>query len=154
MPPLSKHHLDSWAQLYGVSLDGRYLPWLQLGPIPWKTYPRDSYKAFSLLRKTAPVPTPGEDLLASMPLWHSVWFRDTHENTYFSPSMIGQGVSTITQLESQGGGGGLPSPAPGPQCTRQVCTCWAHIPSPDPRCPMKQNPFVGKRGTAGPCRAT
>ena len=36
------------------------LPWLQLGPIPWKTYPfwGMSCKAFSLLRKPAQVPTP------------------------------------------------------------------------------------------------
>ena len=59
VPALSKHHLESWAKLYGISLDGRYLPWLQLGPIPWITYPflGTSCKAFPLLCKTAPVPT-------------------------------------------------------------------------------------------------
>ena len=40
--------------------------------------------SFSLLRKKAPVATPKEEL----PLWHSALFRDTHENTYYSPAMI------------------------------------------------------------------
>ena len=68
----------------GVSLDGRCLPWLQLGPIPWNTYPflRMLCKAFFLLRKKAPVATPRDELIPGMPLWHSVWFKDTHNNTY------------------------------------------------------------------------
>ena len=90
---MSRRHFEAWTQNNGIDLDGRYLPWLQLGPIPWKTYPflGMSCKAFSLLRKKAPVPTPKEELVPGMPLWHSAWFRDTHENTYYSPAMIRRG---------------------------------------------------------------
>ena len=28
---------------------------------------------------------PGEALLPDMHVWPSVWFRDTHDNTFFSP---------------------------------------------------------------------
>ena len=39
-----------------------------------------------------------------MPLWHSAWFRDTHNNTYFSPSTIRKGVMTVAQLSGMEGG--------------------------------------------------
>ena len=60
VPPLSRSHLRTWASTFGVPLEARFLPWLQLGPIPWKTYPflGMSCKAFSLLRKPAKVPAP------------------------------------------------------------------------------------------------
>ena len=61
VPTLSRRHFEAWAHHHGVPLDGRYLQWLQLGPIPWKTYPflGMSCKAFSLLGKKAPVAAPG-----------------------------------------------------------------------------------------------
>ena len=97
---LSKRHFEAWAGHTGVSLDGGYLPWLRRGPIRWKRYPFPgmSCKAFSLLRKKAVVATPKEDWLPGMPLWHSAWFRDTHENTCYSPSVIGQGVRIVEQM--------------------------------------------------------
>ena len=60
IPLMSKQHLDLWAHMYGVPLDGRYLPWLQLGPIPWKTYPflGTSYEAFSCSGKQHQSPAP------------------------------------------------------------------------------------------------
>ena len=41
--------------------------------------------------------TPSDDMLKEMPLWHSVWFSDTHGNTYFSPA---QGFSPICTRKS------------------------------------------------------
>ena len=101
VPELSQKHFEAWAHHHDVSLDGRYLPWLQLGPILWKTYPflGMSCKAFSLLRKKAPVATPRDELIPGMPLWHSVWFRDTHNNTYYSPAMIRKGVRTVSHMD-------------------------------------------------------
>ena len=71
----------------------------------WKTYPfwGMSCKAFSLLRKKAPIPTPKDELVSGMPLWHSTWFRDTHENTYYSPAMMRRGVQMVAQMEAPGG---------------------------------------------------
>ena len=110
MPALSRTHFEAWAHHHGVSLDGRYLPWLQFRPIPWKTYPflGMSCKLFSLLRKQAPVATPRDEMIPGMPLWYSVWFRDTHNNTYYSPAMIRKGVHTVLHMDSQEGGGGAP----------------------------------------------
>ena len=53
VPALSGRHFEAWAHHHGVPLDGRYLPWFQLEPIPWKTYPFLGMpcKAFSLLKK-------------------------------------------------------------------------------------------------------
>ena len=34
---MSCSHLNSWAATFGIPLDPSQLPWLQLGPIPWKT---------------------------------------------------------------------------------------------------------------------
>ena len=106
VPALSGQHMMEWTRAFGIELDGRFLPWLQLGPIPWKTYPflGTSCKAFSLLRKTAPIATPPDGIIPDMPLWHSAWFRDTHNNTYFSPSTIRKGVMTVAQLSGMEGG--------------------------------------------------
>ena len=108
VPALSRRHFESWAHHHGVPLDGSYLPWLQLGPIPWKTYPflGMSCRAYSLLRKKALVATRRDELIPGMPVWHSVWFRDTHNNTYYSPAMIRKGIHTVSQMDSQAGGGG------------------------------------------------
>ena len=100
VPPLSRSHLRTWASTFGVPLEARFLPWLQLGPIPWKTYPFQgmSCKAFSLLRKPAKVLTPPHTQIDAMPLWHSVLFRDTRMNTYYCPALIRKGIHTIAQL--------------------------------------------------------
>ena len=57
---LSHLHFQQWTHRFGVSATLDNLPWLQLGPIPWATYPLlgTSCKAFSLPRKTAPVIRP------------------------------------------------------------------------------------------------
>ena len=60
VPNLSQLHFQQWTQRFGISATLDNLPWLQLGPIPWATYPLlgTSCKAFSLLRKTAPAIRP------------------------------------------------------------------------------------------------
>ena len=75
VPPLSRSHLRTWASTFGVPLEARFLPWLQLGPIPWKTYPflGMSCKAFSLLRKPAKVPPPPPTHLLKNNGWKCLW---------------------------------------------------------------------------------
>ena len=72
---------------------------LQLGPIPWNTYPflGTSAKAFSLLRKLAPILPPNTDQAPRLSCWHSVLFRDTNNNTYFSPKLIRARITRIGQ---------------------------------------------------------
>ena len=100
VPELSRNHFLQWTSQMGISLNLQHLPWLQLGPIPWKTYPflGTSCKAFSLLRKHAPVPVPTLDQYVKLPAWHSALFRDTKANSYYSPSLLRKGVTTLGQL--------------------------------------------------------
>ena len=114
-----------------------------------------SCKAYSLLRKKVPVATRRDKLIPDMPLWHSVWFRDTHNNTYYSPSMIRKGIHGVANGQSNGGGG-APSPAHGHHCTRQGWACFTHGQSRDPPPPPPQRPLrlSGWHGTSGPCSDT
>ena len=100
-PSLSGLHLRAWAKAHGVSLDPRFLPWLQLGPIAWKKYPflGMSCKAFSLLGKPAPVPPPKHEVMSQLPAWHTTLCRDRHLNTHYSPSLIGRGVLSFSNLQ-------------------------------------------------------
>ena len=61
-----------------------------------------SCKAFSLLRKAAPVGTPPTELFPRLSPWHSTLFRDTNSNPYYSPSLIRIGVRTIHQQLEMG----------------------------------------------------
>ena len=72
---------------------------------PWKNYPflRMSCKAFSLLKKPAPVPVPKHKLLPQPPPRQSTLFWDAHQNAYFSLSLIRSGVTTIRHLLLQRG---------------------------------------------------
>ena len=57
------------------------------------------------LEGAEPPPPPFQGgIVPDMPLWHSAWFRDTHNNTYFSPSTIRKGVMTVAQLSGMEGG--------------------------------------------------
>ena len=92
--------MRAWSASHGVNTDPRFLPWLQLGPIPWKMYPFLGM-ACSLMKQPAVVPVPPHELLPQMPAWHSSLFRDTHKNTYYSPSLISGGGQ---QHQSTAGG--------------------------------------------------
>ena len=154
---LSRRHFETWAHHHGVALDGRYVSWLQLGPIPWKTTPfwGTLCKAYCLLRKKAPVANPRVKLIPGMPLWRSIWFRDTHNNTYYSPAMIRKGIHTASQMDSQaGGGGGRPPPHVGTtvpgragRAPRTAKGATLHPPERPPH-------HSGRHGTSGPCSAT
>ena len=100
VPPVSRSHFQRWASTFGVRPDPIHLPWLQLGPIPWKTMPilGTACKAYLLLRKAAPVGVPARELAPRLTPWHSTLFGDTNSNTYYSPSLIRAAICTIKQL--------------------------------------------------------
>ena len=97
LSPISAQHFNGWAKRFGVQAELGDLPWLQLGPIPWNTYPflGTSAKAYSLLRKLAPILPPNTDQAPRLSCWHSVPFRDTNNNTYFSPKRIRARITRI-----------------------------------------------------------
>ena len=105
VPPVSRNHFEHWASTFGVPLDPIQLPWLQLGPIPWKTMPflGTACKAYLLLRKAAPMGVPTKELAPRLTPWHSTLFRTTNSNTYYSPGLIRAGIQTIQQLMAMGG---------------------------------------------------
>ena len=65
----SRTHFHAWANRYGVSLHSEHLPWLQLRPIPWNTYPFQgtSCKVFLVLRKQALAHCPSLETLQTLP---------------------------------------------------------------------------------------
>ena len=79
------------------------MPWLQLGPIPPKTYPflGTSCKAFSLL-------SPRQACL----------FCDTNANTYYLPALIRAGIKTLPELLHREGGD--------QSLTRKPCSSHTH----------------------------
>ena len=100
LSPISAQQLNGWAKRFGVQAELGDLPWLQLGPIPWNTYPflGTSAKAYSLLPKLAPTLPPNTDQAPRLSCWHSVLFRDTNNNMYFSPKLIRAGITRIGQF--------------------------------------------------------
>ena len=82
------------------SPDMQPLPWLKLGLIPWKMYALlgTSCKAFSLLCKPPPVPTPTLEQCGKLPVWHRALFRDTKLNACYFPSLPHKGIRTFDQL--------------------------------------------------------
>ena len=81
-----------WATRFGVPLSLPTLPILQIGPIPWNTFPflAKSAKAFSqLLANLPPIRPPllsFEDILA----WHCTHLRSGRGHTYYCPRLIRQ----------------------------------------------------------------
>ena len=70
VPPVSRSHFQHWASTFGIPLDPIQPPRLQLGPIPWKTMPivGTTCKAYSLLRKAAPIGVPTRELAPRLTL--------------------------------------------------------------------------------------
>ena len=83
---------------YGIPTSHKVIAVTQLGPVPMKGagYLAHSYKAYSLARKgiTIKLSLPLKDL----PLWHFAIFCNKHQNTYFAPHLIRQGLLTVAQL--------------------------------------------------------
>ena len=104
-PPatIAVKHLKQRAERHGIPLDASNLPWLQLGPVPWASYPfmGTSCKAYSVLRKQALVLPPTQCQACFVSPWHSALFRNKKEITCFSPRLIRKGVRTLEQLTEE-----------------------------------------------------
>ena len=74
----------------------RFLPYFQMGSnVVWQTMPflGGCARALSWIRQPHMVPTP-EIMPYDLPLWHSVLFRNEHQQSYFCPRLIRDGVLT------------------------------------------------------------
>ena len=97
-------HFWRWASVHGMSVTPETLAWFQLAVVPLANLPflGSSARSFSLLRQAFLAALPSACLSSTWPAWHTVAYRDHHGHTYFSPSLIRQGIMTLQQLRALG----------------------------------------------------
>ena len=90
------NHFTRWADKIGLVPSMRFLPYFQMGSnVVWQTMPflGGCARVLSLIRQPHMVPTP-EVMPYDLPLWHSISFRNEHQQSYFCPRLIRDGVLT------------------------------------------------------------
>ena len=85
----------SWCKTYGVCLNAWALPYLQMGPVPYKTFGfmQFSFKSFSISRRYVIDGLGDHNMVGELPLWHSAIFQNDKQLTYYCPALIRQGVT-------------------------------------------------------------
>ena len=96
-------NFEQWAESIGMSLGPSFLPYLQLAVVKMsaRTWLQASVLMFSRLRQRAAAP-PLVGIPSNMPLWHNVLFRNKLGHTYYSPSLVRKGISTLAQIVEGG----------------------------------------------------
>ena len=81
-----------WATRFGVPLSLPTLPILQIGPIPWNTFPflTKSAKAFSQSLSKLPPIRPLLLSFGDIPAWHYTHLRSGRGHTYSCPRLLRQ----------------------------------------------------------------
>ena len=90
----------NWCHTFGVQLHAWALPYLQLGPIPYKTFDYLSFsvKSFSIARRYVLDGLADQSAIGQLPLWHSAVFKNESHLTYYSPKLISMSILTIADL--------------------------------------------------------
>ena len=92
----------AWATTIGFTPSKDNLPYIQLGMV--RTAERKflgwSGKAHSYIQRVAPQVPPPPKIRDELPLWHSVYFRNEFNCSYYNVKMIRQGQLTWGQLQS------------------------------------------------------
>ena len=89
-----------FAHRHGIALQQEFLPFFQMGSnVVWNTMPYLAWsaRAFSMVKQGASVPDVA-GLSYDTPLWNSCLFRNTQQLTYFCPSLIKFGITTVGAL--------------------------------------------------------
>ena len=91
----------AWATTIGFTPSKDNLPYIQLGMVRTAelTFLGWSAKAHSNIQRVAPQVAPPANR-DHLPLWHSVYFRNEFNCSYYNTKMIRQGVLTWGQLQS------------------------------------------------------
>ena len=91
----------AWATTIGFTPSKDNLPYIQLGMVRTAelTFLGWSAKAHSYIQRVAPQVTPPANR-DQLPQWHSVYFRNEFNCSYYNTKMIRQGVLTWGQLQS------------------------------------------------------
>ena len=93
-------------------------------------------KAYSLLRKVAPIGVLAVQLAPRLTPWHSTLFTGTNSNTYYSPGLIRAGIQTIQRLMAMGGN--MDSPPPPPHRDARLQGRGPETPAPPPYGPSNR----------------
>ena len=107
--PLASLLLSS--RSFGVQLNTRALPYLQLGPVPYKTFSflayslkslslarRYTLKSLSLARRYTVDGLADQSAMGELPLWHSAIFKKSNHLTYYCLRLIRKGVLQVKDL--------------------------------------------------------
>ena len=91
----------AWATTIGFTPSKDNLPYIQLGMVRTAelTFLGWSAKAHSYIQRVAPHVAPPKNR-DQLPLWHSVYFRNEFNCSYYNMKIIWQGVLTWGQLQS------------------------------------------------------
>ena len=90
----------SWCKTYGVCLNAWALPYLQMGPVPYKTFGfmQYNFKSFSISRRYVIDGLGDHDMVGELPLWHSAIFQNDKRLTYFCLALMRQEVTQVKHM--------------------------------------------------------
>ena len=80
----------SWCKMYGVCLNAWALPYLQMGPVPYKTFGfmQYSFKSFSISRRYVIDGLGDHNMVGELPLWHSAIFENDKQLAHYCLALI------------------------------------------------------------------
>ena len=81
---------NAWRHKYGVLLDSWVVPYLLLGPVPYKTFPFLAYslKSMSIGSRHTIDGIADPSALGDIPLWHSAVFKNSRHLSYYSHTTV------------------------------------------------------------------
>ena len=90
----------TWCAKYGVCLHAWAWPYIQLGPVPYKTFGYLAYslKSFSIARRYILDGLADPTAQGQLPLWHSAVFKNAKQLTYYCPVLIKKSILTVQDL--------------------------------------------------------
>ena len=85
----------TWCKQYGVCLHTWAWPYIQLGPVPYKTCGHLAYslKSFSIAGRYMLDDLADPTAQGQLPLWHSAVFKNAKHLTYYCPALIKKNIS-------------------------------------------------------------
>ena len=94
----------NWCHTYGVFLNAWVLPYVQMGPVPYKTFGflQYSFKSFSISRRYIIDGLGDNSAVGEPPLWHSDIFQNEKQLTYYCPARIQQGITQVKHMFANG----------------------------------------------------
>ena len=89
-----------WCKQYGVCLHAWAWSYIQLGPVPHKTFGYLAYslKSFSIARRYILDGLADPTAQGQLPLWHSAVFKNAEHLTYYCPALIKKNILTTQDL--------------------------------------------------------